>query len=79
MKKLILCFCILAIYSCTGYEPLFSTKKLSYYIINIENENKNDLTEKISKRLNNYKSKSNNRKGYILKMSSNMDNISVAR
>ncbi len=75
MKKLIICFCLLAIYGCSGYEPLFSTKKLSYYIIDIENENKNDLTEKISKRLNNYKSKNNNKKGYILKISSKMDNI----
>ena len=76
MKKIILYFCFLAIYGCAGYEPLFSTKELSYYVIDIKNVNKNDLTEKISKRLKNYTSKGNgNKKGYKLEISSNMSNI----
>ncbi len=76
MKKIILYLCFLAIYNCAGYEPLFSTKKLSYYIIDIENISKNNLTDKISKRINNYKSKDNsNKKGYKLEISSNMSNI----
>ena len=76
MKKIILYFCFLAIYGCAGYEPLFSTKELSYYVIDIKNVNKNNLTEKISKRLKNYTSKGNgNKKGYKLEISSNMSNI----
>ena len=76
MKKIILYFCFLAIYGCAGYEPLFSTKELSYYVIDIENVSKNNLTEKISKRLKNYTSKDNsNKKGYKLEISSNMNNI----
>ena len=76
MKKIILYFCFLAIYGCAGYEPLFSTKELSYYVIDIKNINKNNLTEKISKRLKNYTSKGNgNKKGYKLEISSNMSNI----
>ena len=75
MKKIILYFCFLAIYGCAGYEPLFSTKNISYYVIDIENISKNNLTEKISKRLNNYKTKGNNKKGYKLGISSNMSNI----
>ena len=76
MKKIILYFCFLAIYGCAGYEPLFSTKELSYYVIDIENVSKNNLTEKISKRLKNYTSKgNNNKKGYKLEISSNMSNI----
>lgn len=76
MKKIILYFCFLAIYGCAGYEPLFSTKELSYYVIDIKNVNKNNLTEKISKRLKNYTSKgNNNKKGYKLEISSNMSNI----
>tara|TARA_B100000401_G_scaffold422972_1_gene350463 strand:+ start:308 stop:772 length:465 start_codon:yes stop_codon:yes gene_type:complete len=76
MKKIILYFCFLAIYGCAGYEPLFSTKELSYYVIDIENVSKNNLTEKISKRLKNYTSKDNsNKKGYKLEISSNMSNI----
>ena len=76
MKKIILYFCFLAIYGCAGYEPLFSTKNISYYLIDIENISKNDLTEKISKRLKNYTSKgNNNKKGYKLEISSNMSNI----
>ena len=62
MKKIILYFCFLAIYGCAGYEPLFSTKELSYYVIDIKNVNKNNLTEKISKRLKNYTSKGNGNK-----------------
>ena len=76
MKKIILYFCFLAIYGCAGYEPLFSTKELSYYVIDIENVSKNNLTEKISKRLKNYTSKGNgNKKGYKLEISSNMNNM----
>ncbi len=76
MKKIILYFCFLAIYGCAGYEPLFSTKELSYYVIDIENVSKNNLTEKISKRLKNYTSKDNsNKKGYKLEISSNMNNM----
>ena len=76
MKKIILYFCFLAIYGCAGYEPLFSTKELSYYVIDIKNVNKNNLTKKISKRLKNYTSKGNgNKKGYKLEISSNMSNI----
>ena len=76
MKKIILYFCFLSIYGCAGYEPLFSTKELSYYVIDIKNVNKNNLTEKISKRLKNYTSKGNgNKKGYKLEISSNMSNI----
>ncbi len=75
MKKIILYFCFLIIYGCTGYEPLFSTKNSNYYIINIENVNKDNLTQRISKRLDNYKSVDDNKKGYILKISSNMQNI----
>ena len=76
MKKIILYFCFLAIYGCAGYEPLFSTKELSYYVIDIENVSKNNLTEKISKRLKNYTSKDDsNKKGYKLEISSNMNNI----
>ncbi len=75
MKKIILYFCFLIIYGCTGYEPLFSTKNSNYYIIDIENVNKDNLTQRISKRLDNYKSVDDNKKGYILKISSNMTNI----
>ena len=76
MKKIILYFCFLAIYGCAGYEPLFSTKELSYYVIDIENVSKNNLTEKISKRLKNYTSKDDsNKKGYKLEISSNMNNM----
>ena len=51
-------------------------KELSYYVIDIKNVNKNNLTEKISKRLKNYTSKGNgNKKGYKLEISSNMSNI----
>ena len=75
MKKIILYYFFLIIYGCTGYEPLFSTKNSNYYIINIENVNKDNLTQRISKRLDNYKSVDDNKKGYILKISSNMKNI----
>ena len=68
MKKIILYFCFLAIYGCAGYEPLFSTKNISYYLIDIENISKNNLTEKISKRLNNYKTKGNNKSTSTFKL-----------
>ena len=76
MKRIILFFCFLAIYGCAGYEPLFSTKDLSYYVIDVENVSQNNLTDKISKRLKIYQSKDDiTKKGYKLKISSKMNNI----
>ena len=76
MKRIILYFCFLAIYGCAGYEPLFSTKDLSYYVIDVENVSQNNLTDKISKRLKIYQSKDDiTKKGYKLKISSKMNNI----
>ena len=57
MRKIILYICFFLITGCIGYEPLFSSKSLSYYIIDIEKITKNSETDKISKRLKNNKSK----------------------
>ena len=70
MKKIILYFFICLIFGCTGYEPIFSSKNLDFYITNIENINGDDVTRKISKRLEDYRVEDNNKKRYKLKISS---------
>ena len=79
MKKIILYFCFFLLFGCAGFEPLFSSKNISYYIIEIENINKNDVTKKISKKLSVYKKNTNSEKGYLLKLSADTRNIIVSK
>jgi outer membrane lipopolysaccharide assembly protein LptE/RlpB len=79
MNKIILYFCFFLLFGCAGFEPLFSSKNISYYIIEIENINKNDVTKKISKKLSVYKKNANSEKGYILKLSADTRNIIVSK
>jgi|TARA_B100001059_G_scaffold234988_1_gene279180 outer membrane lipopolysaccharide assembly protein LptE/RlpB len=74
MKKIIFYFCFFLLFGCSGFEPLFSSKNISYYIADIESVDKNDVTKRISKRLGNIK-KDNTKKGYSLKVSANMKKI----
>ena len=79
MKKIFLFLCFFSLFSCVGYEPLFSTKKLSYYIVSIENVNNDSITKKISKNLDNNKIKDINKKGYLLEISSIKNNVVTSR
>ena len=79
MKKIFLFLCFFSLFNCVGYEPLFSTKKLSYYIESIENVNNDSITKKISKNLDNNKIKKNNKKGYMLEISSIKNNVVTSR
>ena len=79
MNKIILYFCFFLLFGCAGFEPLFSSKNISYYIIEIENINKNDVTKKISKKLSIYKKNTNSEKGYLLKLSADTRNIIVSK
>ena len=78
MKKIIFCLFIFTLFGCVGYEPLFSTKNLSYYIVDIENVNSDNVTKKISKNLDSNKFKIDNKKGYLLKISSNKSSTIVS-
>jgi|TARA_B110000914_G_C15263766_1_gene354289 outer membrane lipopolysaccharide assembly protein LptE/RlpB len=64
---------------CAGYEPLFSTKKLSFYIDAIDNVNESKITKKISKNLNNNKKEIEGKKNYILKILSGRKNNITSR
>ena len=71
MKKIILYCCLCFVVSCSGYEPLFSTKSIDYYIKNIDNINEGRITSKISKQLQSYSIKDITKKSYHLKINSN--------
>ena len=79
MKKIIFYLCFFTLFGCAGYEPLFSTKNLSYYIVDIENVNSDNVTQKISKNLDNNRFKIDNKKGYLLKISSSKSSAIVSR
>ena len=64
---------------CAGYEPMFSTKKLSFYIDAIDNVNESKITKKISKNLNNNKKEIEGKKNYILKILSGRKNNITSR
>ena len=74
MKKIFFYLCIFSIFGCAGYEPLFSTKNLSFYIEDIKNINNDVITKKISKNINNNKLKGENKKVYLLEIESNIIN-----
>ena len=79
MNKIVLYLCFFLLFGCAGFEPLFSSKNISYYIVEIENINKNDVTKKISKKLSVYKKNTSSEKGYLLKLSADMNNIIVSK
>ena len=79
MKKIIFCLSLFLIVSCSGYEPLFSTKNLSFYIEDIQNVKNDEITRKISKNLSYNKLKANNKKNYVLKISSEKQNYITSK
>ena len=74
MKKIFFYLCIFSIFGCAGYEPLFSTKNLSFYIEDIKNVNNDIITKKISRNLNSNKLKNDNKTIYLLEIESNINN-----
>ena len=70
MRKIIIYLCFFILSGCVGYNPLFSTKKLSFYIEAVENVSDNKITRKISKNLSNNNLKIEDKKNYILKITS---------
>jgi len=74
MKKIFFYLCFFSIFGCAGYEPLFSSKDLSFYIEDIKSENDDIIAKKISRNLNSSKLKSANKKAYALEIQSSMDN-----
>ena len=79
MKKILFYLCFFSMFGCAGYEPLFSTKNLSFYISDIENINGDNVTKDISRNLNNRKLKTDDKTNYKLKISSNRNNNITSR
>ena len=74
MKKIFIYLCLFSVFGCAGYEPLFSTKNLSFYIEDIKNVNNDIITKKISRNLNSNKLKNDNKTIYLLEIESNINN-----
>jgi len=74
MKKIFFYLCFFSIFGCAGYEPLFSTKNLSFYIEDIKNVNDDNITKKISKNIENNKLKGDNKIVYLLEIESGIIN-----
>ena len=74
MKKIFIYLCLFSVFGCAGYEPLFSTKNLSFYIEDIKNVNNDIITKKISRNLNSNKLKKDNKIIYLLEIESNINN-----
>jgi outer membrane lipopolysaccharide assembly protein LptE/RlpB len=79
MKKIILCLYFFILVGCVGYEPLLSTKNLSFYIENIENINDNPITKKISYKLKNKSLEVDGKRKYILRVNSNNKEIITSK
>ena len=76
MKTILFLLLAFTFFGCTGYEPLFSSKNLSFYIENIQNINGDGITRKIANNLSGNKIKSGVKNNYTLKISSYLkDNI----
>ena len=68
MKKIILLLCFFSFVGCAGFEPVFSTKKLSFYIEGIKNVKQDKVTRKLKKKLINNNLKDTNKKKYFLEI-----------
>ena len=68
MKKFFVCLCFLFVASCSGYESIFSSKNLGFYIKEIVNADNERITKQIIKNINSYKLKENKNK-YSLEIS----------
>lgn len=79
MKKIFLYPCFLIIFSCAGFEPIFSTKDLAFYINKIENTDSNKNTKKIIREIRSYKLNNTNEKIYSLKIKSKIKNNVTSR
>ena len=79
MKKIFFLLFFFTLVGCVGYEPLFSVKKLSFYIKDIENINNDPITKKISKNLGSSKVETDNKKVYLLKISSKKDEAIMSK
>ena len=69
MKKLLSFLCFLFIFSCSGYEPIFSTKDMNFNIDKIENIDNGKTTKEIIRSIRSYKL-NNSKKNYSLKINS---------
>ena len=67
MKKLLIFFTLIFVYSCSGYSPIFSSKDTNFYIAEIVISNDNRLTRNLIKKLKPYTIK-NDQKKIILEL-----------
>ena len=79
MKKILISFCFLILFECSGYKPIFATKDLTFFISEIENTDNNKITKKIINNLRSYKLENTNKKGYSLKIISAENNKVTSR
>ena len=79
MKKIFCCISFLALFSCVGYEPLFSAKDLSFFIEDIKNINDDKITKNLSRSLFNHKLKADGKKRYLLEISSDIKDIITSK
>ena len=78
MKKFLSCLCLMFIANCSGYEPIFSTKDLRFYINEIENIDNGKITKQIVRNIRSYKL-DNNKNKYSLKISSENKNVVTSK
>jgi outer membrane lipopolysaccharide assembly protein LptE/RlpB len=71
MKKIFLYLCFLTFFSCSGYEPIFSTKDFTYHISDIKNMDDKKTTRQVVTNILSYKLDTGNNKNYSLKVNSN--------
>jgi len=79
MKKISLYFCFLIIFGCAGFEPIFSTKDLTFYIDEIENMDNNKNTKQIVRNILSYKLNNATKNNYSLKINSETRNEVTSR
>lgn len=78
MKKLLSYLCFLFIFSCSGYQPIFSTKEINFNINKIENIDSGDTTKKIIRSIRSYKL-DDTKKNYSLRIESTKENKVTSR
>ena len=65
MKKILLLFCFWLLFGCSGYQPIFSTKDLNFYIEDFKILNNDKIAHQINNRLSGYKKEDTNKKNIL--------------
>mgnify|MGYP001183247564 FL=1 len=79
MKKIIVLFISILLTNCGGYKPIYSSKGLNFYLDEIKFSNNDRTSQKIVRKLNPYRTSSNEKQKIDLEINSSKELRTIAK